>query len=85
MLQCVYQGPGSLRVNENGVGAGWAKGAYVCKCRQGFYSTSHHRAGFDGILVEGQNQLLLVDATLIVKNILSPSLRMYLLQPRGRK
>ncbi|KMQ89182.1 putative g-protein coupled receptor [Lasius niger] len=25
--QCVYQGPGSLRVNENGVGAGWAKGA----------------------------------------------------------
>lgn len=49
--QCVYQGPGS-RVNENGVGAGWAKGAYVCKCRQGFYSTSHHRTGFDGILVE---------------------------------
>ncbi|XP_011876133.1 PREDICTED: probable G-protein coupled receptor CG31760 isoform X2 [Vollenhovia emeryi] len=49
--QCVYQGPGS-RVNENGVGAGWAKGAYVCKCRQGFYSVSHHRSGFDGILVE---------------------------------
>ncbi|XP_071633602.1 probable G-protein coupled receptor CG31760 isoform X1 [Temnothorax longispinosus] len=50
--QCVYQGPGS-RVNENGVGAGWAKGAYVCKCRQGFYSVSHHRLGdFHGILVE---------------------------------
>ncbi|KAL0117394.1 hypothetical protein PUN28_010313 [Cardiocondyla obscurior] len=49
--QCVYQGPGS-RMNENGVGAGWAKGAYVCKCRQGFYSISHHRSGFDGILVE---------------------------------
>ncbi|XP_029158629.1 probable G-protein coupled receptor CG31760 isoform X2 [Nylanderia fulva] len=49
--QCVYQGPGS-RVNENGVGAGWAKGAYVCKCRQGFYSTTHYRTGFDGILVE---------------------------------
>ncbi|XP_012214859.2 probable G-protein coupled receptor CG31760 isoform X3 [Linepithema humile] len=49
--QCVYQGPGS-RVNENGVGAGWAKGAYACKCRQGFYSTSHQRTGFDGILVE---------------------------------
>lgn len=46
-------------MNENGVGAGWAKGAYVCKCRQGFYSVSHHRSGFDGILVEGQNQLLL--------------------------
>ncbi|XP_077274301.1 putative G-protein coupled receptor CG31760 isoform X3 [Temnothorax americanus] len=50
--QCVYQGPGS-RVNENGVGAGWAKGAYVCKCRQGFYSVTHHRLGdFHGILVE---------------------------------
>ncbi|XP_036142472.1 probable G-protein coupled receptor CG31760 isoform X2 [Monomorium pharaonis] len=49
--QCVYQGP-SNRVNENGVGAGWAKGAYVCKCRQGFYSISHHRSGFDGSLVE---------------------------------
>lgn len=49
--QCIYQGPGS-RVNENGVGAGWAKGAYVCKCRQGFYSTSSHRTGFDGNLVE---------------------------------
>ncbi|KAL6439269.1 hypothetical protein ACFW04_003865 [Cataglyphis niger] len=49
--QCVYQSPDS-RINENGVGAGWAKGAYMCKCRQGFYSPSHHRAGFDGILVE---------------------------------
>ncbi|XP_029678239.1 probable G-protein coupled receptor CG31760 isoform X1 [Formica exsecta] len=49
--QCVYQGPDS-RVNENGVGAGWTKGAYMCKCRQGFYSLSHHRAGFDGSLVE---------------------------------
>ncbi|XP_011343093.1 probable G-protein coupled receptor CG31760 isoform X3 [Ooceraea biroi] len=47
--QCVYQGPAS---RMNGVGAGWAKGAYVCKCRQGFYSTSQHRVGFDGILVE---------------------------------
>ncbi|XP_011268534.2 probable G-protein coupled receptor CG31760 isoform X2 [Camponotus floridanus] len=46
--ECVYQSPGN-RVNE---GAGWAKGAYMCKCRQGFYSTSHHRDGFDGILVE---------------------------------
>ncbi|XP_019698907.2 probable G-protein coupled receptor CG31760 isoform X1 [Harpegnathos saltator] len=49
--QCVYQGPDN-RVNENGVGAGWSKGAYACKCRQGFYSVSHQRAGFDGILVE---------------------------------
>lgn len=59
IFQCVYQSPDS-RMNENGVGAGWAKGAYMCKCRQGFYSPSHHRAGFDGILVEGQDQLLLV-------------------------
>ncbi|XP_018344920.1 PREDICTED: probable G-protein coupled receptor CG31760 isoform X2 [Trachymyrmex septentrionalis] len=49
--QCVYQGPGS-RVNQNGVGAGWTKGAYVCKCRQGFYSIRHHLTGFEGILVE---------------------------------
>lgn len=47
-------------MNENGVGAGWAKGAYVCKCRQGFYSVNHHRSGFDGILVEGQTQNLLL-------------------------
>ncbi|XP_012273164.1 probable G-protein coupled receptor CG31760 [Orussus abietinus] len=49
--QCEYQGPSS-RINENGVGAGWAKGAYVCKCRQGFYSMNHHRSGFAGELVE---------------------------------
>ncbi|XP_011633889.1 probable G-protein coupled receptor CG31760 isoform X2 [Pogonomyrmex barbatus] len=49
--QCVYQGPES-RVNGNRVGAGWAKGAYICKCRQGFYSVNHHRPGFDGFLVE---------------------------------
>ena len=54
----MYQGPGS-RVNQNGVGAGWTKGAYVCKCRQGFYSMRHHLTGFEGILVEGQNHLLL--------------------------
>ncbi|XP_018309084.1 probable G-protein coupled receptor CG31760 isoform X4 [Mycetomoellerius zeteki] len=49
--QCVYQGPSS-RVNQNGVGAGWTKGAYMCKCRQGFYSIRHHPMGFEGILVE---------------------------------
>lgn len=65
----MYQGPGS-RVNENGVGAGWAKGAYVCKCRQGFYSVSHHQSGFNGSLVEGQNQLLI----LIVCYVFNPSL-----------
>lgn len=51
-LQCEYQSPNN-RINENGVGAGWAKGAYVCKCRKGYYSTSQHQSVFDGILVEG--------------------------------
>ncbi|XP_050476291.1 probable G-protein coupled receptor CG31760 isoform X5 [Bombus flavifrons] len=49
--QCEYQSPNN-RINENGVGAGWAKGAYVCKCRKGYYSTSQHQSVFDGILVE---------------------------------
>lgn len=51
-------------MNENGVGAGWAKGAYVCKCRQGFYSVNHHRSGFDGILVEGQTPNFVVTSRL---------------------
>ncbi|XP_015591851.1 probable G-protein coupled receptor CG31760 isoform X2 [Cephus cinctus] len=50
-MQCEYQ-PRSSRTNENGVGAGWAKGAYVCKCRQGFYTVTHQSTGFDGTLVE---------------------------------
>ncbi|XP_076636392.1 putative G-protein coupled receptor CG31760 isoform X2 [Colletes latitarsis] len=45
--QCEYQSPYNV-----GVGGRWAKGAYVCKCRKGYYSTSQHRSGFDGILVE---------------------------------
>lgn len=49
--QCEYQSPNN-RINKNGVGAGWAKGAYVCKCRKGYYSTSQHQSVFDGILVE---------------------------------
>lgn len=49
--QCEYQGPSS-RINQNGVGAGWAKGAYTCKCRKGYYSANHHQSGFDGSLVE---------------------------------
>ncbi|XP_017876461.1 probable G-protein coupled receptor CG31760 isoform X1 [Ceratina calcarata] len=48
--QCEYQSP-SNRINENGVGAGWAKGAYVCRCRKGYYSTTQQSV-FDGILVE---------------------------------
>ncbi|KAF7384097.1 hypothetical protein HZH66_012347 [Vespula vulgaris] len=50
--QCEYHSPNG-KINEHGVGAGWAKGAYVCKCRQGFYGTNLQRTGFDGILVEG--------------------------------
>ncbi|KAL2750657.1 putative G-protein coupled receptor CG31760 isoform X1 [Vespula maculifrons] len=49
--QCEYHSPNG-KINEHGVGAGWAKGAYVCKCRQGFYGTNLQRTGFDGILVE---------------------------------
>ncbi|KAI4499691.1 hypothetical protein M0802_005261 [Mischocyttarus mexicanus] len=49
--QCEYYSPNG-KINEHGVGAGWAKGAYVCKCRQGFYGTNHQQTGFDGILVE---------------------------------
>ena len=45
--QCEYQSPYNV-----GVGSGWTKGAYVCKCRKGYYSISQHRSGFDGILVE---------------------------------
>ncbi|CAL7943846.1 unnamed protein product [Xylocopa violacea] len=49
--QCEYQSP-SNRINQNGVGAGWAKGAYICKCRKGYYSPTQHQSAFDGILVE---------------------------------
>ncbi|XP_034186218.1 putative G-protein coupled receptor CG31760 isoform X3 [Osmia lignaria lignaria] len=49
--RCEYQSPGN-RINQNGVGAGWVKGAYICKCRKGYYSTNQHQSGFDGILVE---------------------------------
>ncbi|XP_053980397.1 probable G-protein coupled receptor CG31760 isoform X1 [Hylaeus volcanicus] len=45
--QCEYQSPYNV-----GVSGRWARGAYVCKCRKGYYSTSQHRSGFDGILVE---------------------------------
>ncbi|XP_063365631.1 probable G-protein coupled receptor CG31760 isoform X1 [Cydia amplana] len=31
--------------------AGWARGSYVCRCRDGYYST-HHPDGFNGSLVE---------------------------------
>ncbi|XP_043487004.1 probable G-protein coupled receptor CG31760 isoform X2 [Polistes fuscatus] len=49
--QCEYYSPNG-KINEHGVGAGWAKGAYICKCRQGFYGRNHQQTGFDGILVE---------------------------------
>ncbi|KAK9310598.1 hypothetical protein QLX08_000145 [Tetragonisca angustula] len=49
--QCEYQTPNN-RINQNGVGAGWAKGAYVCKCRKGYYSNNQYQSVFDGILVE---------------------------------
>ncbi|GBP70151.1 Probable G-protein coupled receptor CG31760 [Eumeta japonica] len=31
--------------------AGWSRGSYICRCRQGYYST-HHPEGFNGSLVE---------------------------------
>ncbi|XP_012340711.1 probable G-protein coupled receptor CG31760 isoform X7 [Apis florea] len=49
--QCEYQSP-SNRINQNGVGAGWAKGAYICKCRKGYYDKNQHQSAFNGILVE---------------------------------
>lgn len=51
-IQCDYRSP-QERTNDNGVGAGWTKGAYVCRCRAGFYTTGNHHSGFDGSLVEG--------------------------------
>lgn len=50
-FQCEYQSP-SNRINQNGVGAGWAKGAYICKCRKGYYDKNQHQSAFNGILVE---------------------------------
>ncbi|XP_076246865.1 putative G-protein coupled receptor CG31760 isoform X4 [Calliopsis andreniformis] len=45
--ECEYQSPYNVAINS-----GWAKGAYICKCRKGYYSTNQHRSGFDGVLVE---------------------------------
>lgn len=55
-LQCEYQSPAS-RVNGKTIGAGWMKGAYICRCRMGYYTASHHQSGFNGTLVEGENHL----------------------------
>ncbi|XP_041982226.1 probable G-protein coupled receptor CG31760 [Aricia agestis] len=42
----------SYRANRDaGRHAGWARGAYVCKCRPGYYSPTHPE-GFNGSLVE---------------------------------
>ncbi|XP_048509846.1 probable G-protein coupled receptor CG31760 isoform X2 [Athalia rosae] len=49
--QCEYQSPTS-RTNGKTIGAGWMKGAYVCRCRPGYYTASHHQFGFNGTLVE---------------------------------
>ncbi|XP_076662126.1 putative G-protein coupled receptor CG31760 isoform X3 [Halictus rubicundus] len=52
--QCEYQSPHNMGSAHQkiGVGSRWAKGAYVCKCRKGYYNPSQHQYGFDGILVE---------------------------------
>ncbi|XP_063975887.1 probable G-protein coupled receptor CG31760 isoform X3 [Diachasmimorpha longicaudata] len=58
--QCIYKGL-NIRKNTETSGArvapGWAKGAYACRCREGFYSPATYMrngepAAFDGELVE---------------------------------
>ncbi|XP_077301085.1 putative G-protein coupled receptor CG31760 [Arctopsyche grandis] len=48
--QCEYRA-GKGAGGGAGAGGGWARGAYVCRCRQGFYSPTHPD-GFNGSLVE---------------------------------
>ncbi|XP_034935933.1 probable G-protein coupled receptor CG31760 isoform X2 [Chelonus insularis] len=59
--QCEYRGPSSHKnaeISMSTVAPGWVKGAYVCRCRDGFYSldtrttTGEEPAAFDGVLVE---------------------------------
>lgn len=53
--QCIYRPPTSADRLAAGPIAGatlsWARGAYTCACRQGFYST-RHPDGFNGTTME---------------------------------
>ncbi|XP_044579400.1 probable G-protein coupled receptor CG31760 isoform X2 [Cotesia glomerata] len=61
--QCEYRGPSSsssrsAEISVSPIAPGWVKGAYVCRCRDGFYSldlssaAGRELAAFDGVLVE---------------------------------
>ncbi|CAG5109012.1 Similar to CG31760: Probable G-protein coupled receptor CG31760 (Drosophila melanogaster) [Cotesia congregata] len=67
--QCEYRGPfssssssssssRSAEISVSPIAPGWVKGAYVCRCRDGFYSldlssaAERELATFDGVLVE---------------------------------
>ncbi|KAG8037680.1 hypothetical protein G9C98_005891 [Cotesia typhae] len=60
--QCEYRGPSSSSSSSSSsnssIAPGWVKGAYVCRCRDGFYSldlssaAGKELAAFDGVLVE---------------------------------
>ncbi|XP_011313486.1 probable G-protein coupled receptor CG31760, partial [Fopius arisanus] len=60
LIQCVYNEAHTRKNRGRGgatVGPGWVKGAYICKCREGFYSPitsirNGEAAVFDGELVE---------------------------------
>lgn len=53
LLQCEYKPTRGLSLlTISAVGRNWARGAYTCRCKKGYFSP-HHNGSFNGSLVEG--------------------------------
>ncbi|XP_039301535.1 probable G-protein coupled receptor CG31760 [Nilaparvata lugens] len=60
--QCIYRPP------SGPVLSGWIRGGYICRCKQGYYSSTHH--DFNGSLVEAAWQEKLRNLSTVYEDVL---------------